>query len=399
MERNYSQYVFGIGIALVIFVLIIGGACLFIYFIRPAQQPTQSGPETFYTQAAQTVSAQFTLTAAAGSPVGPTAVPPSTTSLPTDMPTNTLTAPPPPTFTPVPPTATPLPPTPTPIPCNWAKFIEDVTVKDGTVFPPNAELLKTWRLENIGSCTWSRDYRLVFFDGERMDGPRVSQLEENVDPGETVDVSVELIAPEKGGRYRGYWMLSNSSGEEFGIGANADDAFWVEIRVIESDEFAYDFALNYCLARWSSDAGRLNCPGDVGDSDGFVILVDRPEIEIGRVENEPALWTNPEDEDDGWIIGEYPEFKVEEGDRFKAVVGCQDGAQDCDVIFQVSYRIGDGPVQIFWDSREVYDDSFTKVDLDLRPLAGQRVKFILGVLANGSPNDDEAFWLSPRITD
>jgi len=399
MERNYSQYVFGIGIALVIFVLIIGGACLFIYFIRPAQQPTQSGPETFYTQAAQTVSAQFTLTAAAGSPVGPTAVPPSTTSLPTDMPTNTLTAPPPPTFTPVPPTATPLPPTPTPIPCNWAKFIEDVTVKDGTVFPPNAELLKTWRLENIGSCTWSRDYRLVFFDGERMDGPRVSQLEENIDPGETVDVSVELIAPEKGGRYRGYWMLSNSSGEEFGIGANADDAFWVEIRVIESDEFAYDFALNYCLARWSSDAGRLNCPGDVGDSDGFVILVDRPEIEIGRVENEPALWTNPEDEDDGWIIGEYPEFKVEEGDRFKAVVGCQDGAQDCDVIFQVSYRIGDGPVQIFWDSREVYDDSFTKVDLDLRPLAGQRVKFILGVLANGSPNDDEAFWLSPRITD
>ena len=399
MERNYSQYVFGIGIALVIFVLIIGGACLFIYFIRPAQQPTQSGPETFYTQAAQTVSAQFTLTAAAGSPVGPTAVPPSTTSLPTDMPTNTLTAPPPPTFTPVPPTATPLPPTPTPIPCNWAKFIEDVTVKDGTVFPPNAELLKTWRLENIGSCTWSRDYRLVFFDGERMDGPRVSQLEENVDPGETVDVSVELIAPEKGGRYRGYWMLSNSSGEEFGIGADADDAFWVEIRVIESDEFAYDFALNYCLARWSSDAGRLNCPGDVGDSDGFVILVDRPEIEIGRVENEPALWTNPEDEDDGWIIGEYPEFKVEEGDRFKAVVGCQDGAQDCDVIFQVSYRIGDGPVQIFWDSREVYDDSFTKVDLDLRPLAGQRVKFVLGVLANGSPNDDEAFWLSPRITD
>jgi len=288
MERNYSQYVFGIGIALVIFVLIIGGACLFIYFIRPAQQPTQSGPETFYTQAAQTVSAQFTLTAAAGSPVGPTAVPPSTTSLPTDMPTNTLTAPPPPTFTPVPPTATPLPPTPTPtpIPCNWAKFIEDVTVKDGTVFPPNAELLKTWRLENIGSCTWSRDYRLVFFDGERMDGPRVSQLEENIDPGETVDVSVELIAPEKGGRYRGYWMLSNSSGEEFGIGANADDAFWVEIRVIESDEFAYDFALNYCLARWSSDAGRLTCPGDVGDSDGFVILVDRPEIEIGRVEND-----------------------------------------------------------------------------------------------------------------
>ena len=397
MERNYSQYVFGIAIALVIFVLIIGGACLFIYFIRPAQQPTQPGTEALYTQAAQTVSAQFTLTAAAVSPVVPTAMAASATSLPTDTPT----VPPPPTVTPVPSTATPLPPTPTPtpIPCNRAKFIEDVTVKDGTVFPPNAEFLKTWRLKNTGSCTWSRDYRLVFVNGERMDGPRVSQLEENVDPGETVDVSVELVAPEKGGRYRGYWMMSNPSGDEFGIGADAADAFWVEIRVIGSGEFAYDFALNFCLARWSSDAGRLTCPGDVGDNDGFVILVDRPEFEIGRVENEPALWTNPEDVDDGWITGEYPEFKVEEGDRFKAVVGCQDGAKRCDVIFQFNYRIGDGPVQIFWDSREVYDDSLTKVDLDLRPLAGQKVKFLLGVLANGSANDDQALWLSPRITD
>src|SRR3989304_85717 len=287
MERNYSQYVFGIAIALVIFVLIIGGACLFIYFIRPAQQPTQPGTEALYTQAAQTVSAQFTLTAAAVSPVVPTAMPASATSLPTDTPT----VPPPPPGPPVP------PPPPPPIPCNRAKFIEDVTVKDGTVFPPNAEFLKTWRLKNTGSCTWSRDYRLVFVNGERMDGPRVSQLEENVDPGETVDVSVELVAPEKGGRYRGYWMMSNPSGDEFGIGADAADAFWVEIKVIGSDEFAYDFALNFCLARWSSDAGRLTCPGDVGDNEDLVIMVERPEFEIGRVENEPALWTTPEDGD------------------------------------------------------------------------------------------------------
>lgn len=397
MERNYSQYAIGIAIALVIFVLIIAGACLFIYFIRPAQQPTQSSPDVLYTQAAQTVSAQFTLTAAAISPAIPTAAPPSVTLLPTD----TLTAPPPPTQTSVPPTATPPPPTPTPtpIPCDWAKFIEDVTIKDGTVFPPNAEFLKTWRLKNIGSCTWSRDYRLVFVDGESMDGPKSSQIGENVDPGETIDVSVELVAPEKAGRYRGYWMLSDPSGDEFGIGDDAADAFWVEIGVLESEEFAYDFVLNYCLARWSSDAGRLTCPGEVGDNDGFVVLIDRPEFEIGRLENEPALWTNPEDEDNGWIMGEYPEFRVEEGDRFKAVVGCQDGADDCDVIFQISYRIGDGSAQIFWDSREVYDGSLTSVDLDLSPLAGERVKLILGVLANGSPKEDEALWLAPRITD
>ena len=72
-----------------------------------------------------------------------------------------------PTKTPIPPTATPVPPTNTPVPtaityCDWAAFITDVTVPDGTQFAPGEVFTKTWRLKNIGTCTWTPDYDIAF---------------------------------------------------------------------------------------------------------------------------------------------------------------------------------------------------------------------------------------------
>jgi len=232
-----------------------------------------------------------------------------------------------------------------------------------------------------------------------MGGPQSVPIDENVDPGETVDVSVKLISPDTPDSYRGYWRLSPPSGQVFGVGSDAKGSFWVDIDVISSGDHPLDFALSYCTARWRHDAGTLPCPGDEGDDDGFVILVEDPVIEEDRHENEPALWTNPEHTNDGFISGEYPEIKIESGYHFKAVVGCLDGAEKCDVVFQVRYRIGDDDAVLLWDTHEVYDDAFTKGGLDLSFLAGQKVKLILRVSANGSPSDDEAFWLSPRITD
>ena len=38
--------------------------------------------------------------------------------------------------------------------CDWAQFITDVTVPDGAKYEPGATFKKTWRLKNIGTCTW-----------------------------------------------------------------------------------------------------------------------------------------------------------------------------------------------------------------------------------------------------
>lgn len=378
------------------------------------QSPQPSIPDTgaLFTQAAQTVVAQLTL-AASGVTSTPTLLPATETALPateTVEPTATPTETEPPTSTatasPVPPTSTPVPtnppartPTPTPVPCLWARLVEDVTVAEDTEFTPNSAFTKVWLVRNIGTCTWNDEFDLVFDGGNPMGAPNVFDFPDNVRvrPGDSVELSVQLTSPDDEGRHRSDWLLRSDRGEEFGVGPDADDPLSVRIRVVKASGYAYDFGQNYCSAEWRSNDGRLGCPGKQDDEDGFVIRVTRPELEFDRLENEAGLWTQPADSRDGWIRGQYPEFSIETGDRFKAVVGCLSDSPNCDVTFQLNYRIGDGELLTLWQQRETYDDALTRADVDLSALAGQRVRFVLTVLVNNAPRDARAFWLAPRI--
>ena len=117
-----------------------------------------------------------------------------------------------------------------------AEFITDVTVPDGADFTPGETLVKTWRLRNAGTCTWTSSYDLIFDHGDAMGGPASQQLAGLVHPGATIDLSVDLTAPGAEGGYKGYWLLRNNDGVLFGIGANANVAFWVEIEVLEEED-------------------------------------------------------------------------------------------------------------------------------------------------------------------
>lgn len=365
-------------------------------------QTPETNVDALYTQAAQTVQAQLTQqalsTPVSGTPVEPlnptpTSVPP-TAALPTASPTLS------PTAAPTLPLPTPLPPTPTTIPilCDKAKFIADVTVADGTTYSPGAEFTKIWRLRNDGSCTWNSSYSLVFVNGDRMSAARSVPLPGNVRPGETVDVKVDFLAPAEQGRYRGYWMLSNADGERFGIGDNAQNAFWVEIRVAAPNQnFAYDFATNMCTATWRSSAGSLPCPGDAQSSDGSVTLLDRPVLENGRREDEATILTRPEATRDGWIQGVYPPYKVRSGDHFLADVGCLENNQRCEVVFSLDYQIGGGGMKNLGEWYEIYDGSLTRIDVDLSALEGKNIQLILSVTNYGRPSQANAFWLAPSI--
>lgn len=119
---------------------------------------------------------------------------------------------------------------PTPIPCDRAAFVTDVTIPDGTSFDPAATFTKTWRLKNNGSCTWTTSYKLVFDSGDAMSGPASANLPGNVAPGETIDLSVSLKAPDTAKTYQGFWKLQNASGAKFGLG-DGNKAFWVKIAV------------------------------------------------------------------------------------------------------------------------------------------------------------------------
>ncbi|MGA7195141.1 MAG: NBR1-Ig-like domain-containing protein [Anaerolineales bacterium] len=281
--------------------------------------------------------------------------------------------------------------------CNFAQFVADVTIPDGTTIASGAAFTKTWRLRNIGSCSWTTSYALVFSSGSAMGGSTVN-FPVNVAPGQTVDLTVNLTAPTTSGQFIGYWKLRDASGNLFGIGWNENNAFWVEINVSSSTaSVGYDFAGNACQATWTTADGTLPCPGTDGSSSGFVLQVSNPQLEDGSTSSGPGLITNPENVYNGEIQGTYPAFLVQNGDHFQSVVNCAYNATNCSVTFRLDYQIGNGPVYTYWSSREKYDGLYYQANVDLSPLAGQNVKFILTVLAFGSPSGDRALWSNPVI--
>lgn len=171
----------------------------------PASQPTRLDPGAVMTAAALTVQAQlpqFTATTSA----------PAATATFTSVPLPTLPLP----TLPPPATATNS--------CDADQFVTDVTIPDGTVLTQGQTFTKTWRLKNVGSCSWTPSYALVFISGDSMNGPAVQALTGNVNPGQTVDISVALTAPSSNGNYTGNWGLRNASGVIFGH-------FYVQVKV------------------------------------------------------------------------------------------------------------------------------------------------------------------------
>ena len=109
----------------------------------------------------------------------------------------------------------------------------DVTIPDDSPLLPGQAFTKIWRLENAGTCSWTSQYAVTFFSGEQMGAPAVVALRGEVKPGQTVDISVDMVAPLQPGKYQGNWKLRNASNVLFGIGPGASSPFWVRI-VVES---------------------------------------------------------------------------------------------------------------------------------------------------------------------
>ncbi len=191
-------------------------ASIFIIFIvglsacnlpSNAITPT-SAADVVLTSAAQTVEANMTQ----GAILNPPTVPPTSTL-------NFLTS----TLAVSNTSAVPTSPPPTDT-CDVAQFVDDVTIPDGTVLKPNELFTKTWRLKNVGSCSWTSAYAVVFNSGDAMGGPSTQALAGNVNPGQTVDISVDLTAPATAGNYKGFWKLRNAAGVHF-------SQFYVDIKV------------------------------------------------------------------------------------------------------------------------------------------------------------------------
>jgi len=147
----------------------------------------------------------------------PTPVP---TQVPTEIPTQVPTEGP----TPV----------PTPVPCIDAmEFIKDLTLDDEdlTNFPkvyPGEIIQKGWRIKNSGTCVWNNSFFLKYVRGNdpaAQMGGQPTPINGIVQPGQTYDLYVNLVAPSLAGKYVGYWQMHNASNVPFG------QTIWVAVQV------------------------------------------------------------------------------------------------------------------------------------------------------------------------
>ena len=125
-------------------------------------------------------------------------------------------------------------PTAPPSDCtNRVKFVEDITIPDDTIVAAGKPFTKTWKLQNVGTCTWNDEYKYEFVDGDLMGANASIPFPKNVTvrPNETIDISVYMTAPTEVGRYQGNWKITAADGSQFGTGENGEKSVWVKILV------------------------------------------------------------------------------------------------------------------------------------------------------------------------
>ena len=116
---------------------------------------------------------------------------------------------------------------------NGMSFVTDVTLDDKNmtappVMTPNQQFVKTWRVKNSGTCAWDPKFVLAYAYGNRpeaqMGGTQVA-VGKAVQPGETIDISANLTAPNTYGVFQGFWTMRDLNNVDFG------ETVWVGIQV------------------------------------------------------------------------------------------------------------------------------------------------------------------------
>jgi len=124
--------------------------------------------------------------------------------------------------------ATPTGPTLTPNPntlgsgCNNLVLISDVSVPAGTIFQPEEQFTKSWKVANTGTCDWVYRYHLVHISGDDVGGQDPVSLGKVIEPGKWTTLSITLRAPRAPGTYTSTWRFADQSGTVFGstLGVN-----------------------------------------------------------------------------------------------------------------------------------------------------------------------------------
>jgi hypothetical protein len=99
--------------------------------------------------------------------------------------------------------------------CNNLAFIRDVTFPAGTTVQRGTDFVKTWKVQNTGTCPWLYQYRLVLISGDDY-GAGDTKLQKKVEVNSWTELSLNLTAPKVAGTYNSYWRLADADNVPFG---------------------------------------------------------------------------------------------------------------------------------------------------------------------------------------
>lgn len=100
--------------------------------------------------------------------------------------------------------------------CNNSAFIRDANYPPGSTVSPGEEFVKTWKVQNTGTCEWQYNYGMSIVSDEHFDSSW-NRLGRNVLPGDWAEVSVIVSAPKNDGTYNGSWRMADAGGNAFGV--------------------------------------------------------------------------------------------------------------------------------------------------------------------------------------
>jgi len=98
-------------------------------------------------------------------------------------------------------------------------FVSDVSIPDGMIITPGTQFTKTWRVRNDGNCVWDKNYSVELDKGDAMSTVIKFPLTKVVNPGDSIDISIDMTAPTTEGTYAGYWHIATPYGGYMGVGS------------------------------------------------------------------------------------------------------------------------------------------------------------------------------------
>jgi hypothetical protein len=131
-------------------------------------------------------------------------------------------------------------------------------------------------------------------------------------------------------------------------------------------------------------------------------LLNEQFLEGGRISG-ILLATYPPRGDGKYIIGRFPEYKVNGGDLLFGRVGLienQNGnCGDGDVDFRIHLMEEGDPstLALLWEWNEVCDDQMKSFEIDIDNFKGTKIQIFLVVVANNDSQENLAVWDSLSI--